>query len=403
MKRLKKMLCAVLVIVVLTMKYQTNVLADEEEELVLHARSAVLMDADSGRILYEKDADLALPMASTTKILTCILALENGTLSDICTFSRYAASQPQVHLGAPAGTEFQLEDLLYSLMLESHNDSAVAIAEQISGDVETFAARMNRKAADIGCRDSWFVTPNGLDATVTLADGSKRQHSTTAADLARIMRYCVYESPKRGEFLKITQSASHSFADVSGTRSYYCGNHNALLQMLNGAVSGKTGFTGEAGYCYVAAYENEGRRFVAALLGCGWPPHKGYKWEDVRKLFSYGTLRYAFREIPVEQQSWALPVTGGVTEEPMFLTDGLREEERCLRILLSDREQVTRKTELPDHLDAPVGKGEAVGRVLYLLNGEVLRAYPLYTTASREQWSLEYCIRLTGECFLNGL
>ena len=138
--------------------------SETKQQLSLHSLSAVLMDADSGRILYGKDEHQVRPMASTTKIMTCILALELGNPEDFCEISEKAAGQPKVKLGAPAGSRIRLKDLLYSLMLESHNDSAVAIAEHISGSVEAFTEKMNRKAQDIGCVDTTFLTPNGLDA-----------------------------------------------------------------------------------------------------------------------------------------------------------------------------------------------------------------------------------------------
>ena len=249
----------------------------EKTTLELHARGAVLMDADSGRVLYGKEEETVLPMASTTKIMTCILALELGDLEDEVEASSYAASQPKVHLGMSEGETFYLKDLLHSLMLESHNDSAVAIAEHIGGSVEGFAELMNGKAREIGCEDTYFITPNGLDA-VEVVDGKEVRHSTTAKDLARIMRYCIMLSPKRETFLEITRTPNYSFANRQGSRSYSCTNHNAFLSMMDGALSGKTGFTGGAGYCYVGALRRDGRTFIVALLACGWPAHKTYKW-----------------------------------------------------------------------------------------------------------------------------
>ena len=117
--------------------------------------------------------------------------------------------RPKVHLGASTGETFRLGDLLYSLMLESHNDAAVMIAEHIGGDVKGFARMMNQKARDIGCENTYFITPNGLDAVETDESGSEQIHSTTAADLARIMSYCVWESPQREEFLTITQTQNY--------------------------------------------------------------------------------------------------------------------------------------------------------------------------------------------------
>ena len=134
-----------------------------EELQNLHALSAVLMDAKSGRVLFSKEGEVMRPMASTTKILTCILALEEGNLEDEVSVSERAAVQPAVHLQMREGQTFYLKDLLYSLMLESHNDTAVAIAEHIGGSVEGFAEKMNAKAHALGCENSYFITPNGLD------------------------------------------------------------------------------------------------------------------------------------------------------------------------------------------------------------------------------------------------
>ena len=207
------------------------------EELQLYAQAAVLMDADSGRVLYGKNEEAKLPMASTTKIMTCILALEYGSPEQIVEVSSYAASMPKVKLYVKSGEKYYLRDLLYSLMLESHNDSAVVIAEAVGGSVEQFAAMMNQKARDIGCYDSYFITPNGLDAKV---NETGKVHSTTAADLARIMAYCVTDSPEKERFLEITRTQGYDFTDVDGTRSFHCNNHNAFLGMMQEALSGKT-------------------------------------------------------------------------------------------------------------------------------------------------------------------
>ena len=231
----------------------------------LYALSAVLMDGDTGRVLYEKEGYTARPNASTTKVMTCILALENGAGDDYVEVSKNAASQPEVKLNLKEGEQYYLEDLLYSLMLKSHNDTAVAIAEHIGGSVEGFARMMNEKAKEIGCTNTHFVTPNGLDS----ADAGGI-HQTTARDLALIMSYAI----KNKTFLHITQTRDYSFSDISGKRQFSVHNANAFLDITQDAVSGKTGFTGNAGYCYVAACENEGRTFIISLLGCGWPNNK---------------------------------------------------------------------------------------------------------------------------------
>ena len=187
----------------------------ESEPNQLFATAACLMDGDTGRVLFGKRETDPMAMASTTKIMTCILALENGQEQTVATASAKAAAAPKVHLGVREGEQFLLGDLLYSLMLESHNDAAVMIAETIGGSVEEFASLMNEKAAAIGCTDTHFVTPNGLDASDAGGD-----HHTTAADLARIMRYCVWISPKAAQFLAVTQTRSYTFWDLEKKNMY---------------------------------------------------------------------------------------------------------------------------------------------------------------------------------------
>lgn len=362
-----------------------------QDTLKLHALSAVLIDGDSGRILYGKDAHTVRPMASTTKIMTCILALENGSLSDVCTVSAQAAAQPKVHLGAPEGSHFYLKDLLYSLMLESHNDTAVVIAEQIAGSVEAFAELMNQKARDIGCQETYFITPNGLDATKTTEAGETLAHSTSAADLAAIMRYCVMESPVRDEFLEITRTGNYSFTDQEGKRTYSCVNHNALLNMMEGALSGKTGFTGGAGYSYVAAWREGERTLVAALLGSGWPPHKTYKWSDVRTLFGYGKEHFAYREVPFQTEFPNISVRDGIEADAVAVTLGLPDKEARMNLLLSEAETIEQRAELPAELEAPVRKGDVVGYLVCSLNGAVIRSCPIQSAATIRRWDFRYC------------
>lgn len=314
------------------------------------------------------------------------------------TASQNAAAQPKVHLGVYKGQTFRLEDLLYSLMLESHNDAAVMIAEHVGGSVEGFAALMNQKARDLGCSDTYFITPNGLDASRE-ENGQMKEHSTTAADLARIMNYCIGTSPKKEEFLKITGTQSYYFTDQEGKRSYNCQNHNALLTMMSGAFSGKTGFTGGAGYSYVGALEDGGREFTIALLGCGWPPHKTYKWSDARKLFGYGMEHYQYREVYQEKTFPEIPVENGVPcsgnpGDPVVVHAGLnlKEEEKSLKLLMAEDEEVTVSEELPDTLEAPLKKGQTVGTVTYRLQGETVKTFPVYLTEDVEKITFRWCL-----------
>lgn len=376
-----------------------TVQGQRKEKLRLHAVSAVLMDGASGRILYGKEEQSFRPMASTTKIMTCILALENGNPEDICRFSSKAAAQPKVHLGAPAGTQFRLQELLYSLMLESHNDSAVAIAEHIGGSVEGFASMMNQKARDIGCKNTWFITPNGLDAVCAMPDGGEKSHGTTAAELAAILRYCIRDSPKKDAFLEITRTSGRTITDCSGQYSRYCGNHNALLTMMEGALTGKTGFTGGAGYSYVGALESQGRTFIIALLGSGWPPHKAYKWEDAKALLEYGKENYHYRDVFEPEEPRTVLVEGGKEPERVPVSSRLKEEQRHLKLLVSDWDQVECVTRLPDMRKAPVRSGDVAGYQIYRLNGEVAAVYPLYMEASVEEWKFSSCVQMVLEFF----
>ena len=266
----------------------------------LYALSAVLMDGENGRVLYGKEAYKGRPNASTTKVMTCILALELAKGDDYVQVSGNAASQPQTRLGMREGQQFYLEDLLYSLMLKSHNDSAVAIAEHIGGSVEGFAEKMNEKAKELGCKDTHFVTPNGLDG-----EDEGGIHHTTARDLALIMAYAI----KNATFVHITQTRDYTFTDISGKKHYSVHNTNAFLDMETGVISGKTGFTGNAGYCYVCAVRQDERLFIVALLGCGWPGNKNYKWSDTKKLLSYGRENYQYMMLPELPQLPEIPVT----------------------------------------------------------------------------------------------
>lgn len=373
---------------------------DENKDFLnLYAQSAVLMDAASGRILYGKGQNIVRPMASTTKIMTCILALERGKPEEVVKASRQAASQPKVHLGVRTGEEYRLDDLLYALMLESYNDAAVMIAEEIGGSVEGFAELMNEKAAELGCTNTYFVTPNGLDGVKTDKDGTEHIHSTTAWDLAKIMRYCVMESPKKEEFLNITQTQNHAFSDISGKRTYQCCNHNALLGMMQGILSGKTGFTGGAGYSYVGAMENEGRTYIIALLGCGWPPHKSYKWADARKLYTYGLEHYKMRDVFEDETLPDIPVTGGLCweeegncRESTGAYLNLTEEEKQLPMLLREDEKAEVRVRVPSILHAPVRKGQKIGTVDYSLNGTLVKQYPVYADRGVEKMTFSRVI-----------
>ena len=368
---------------------------EEEEQNVLaglHARYAVLLDGDSGRVLLEKDGDVKRPMASTTKIMTCILALEHmKSEQEIVTASAEAASQPKVRLGVREGQQFYLRDLLYSLMLESHNDSAVMIAEHIGGSVRGFASLMNKKAAEIGCEDTYYITPNGLDAS-----DEQGTHSTTARELALVMRYCLMESPKSREFREITGAATQQFRDVEGRQSFSCTNHNAFLTMMNGAVSGKTGFTADAGYCYVGALQRDSRTFIVALLACGWPNHKTYKWQDTRALMEYGLKYYKKQRYDGNVGLPQLSVADGIPENGALsgvstVKLQIRDREKT-DILLREDEEPAYRTLLADTLKAAVKAGTDAGTVQLVLDNRVLAEWKVETAESIAKRDYIWCL-----------
>lgn len=371
------------------------------DELMLYAKSAVLMDADSGRVLYERNGHEQMAMASTTKIMTLIVTLENASLDDTVTVSAYAASMPDVQLNIREGEQYRLGDLVYSLMLESHNDSAVAIAEHVGGSVEGFAALMNQKAEEIGCENTYYITPNGLDAT----NGDKF-HSTTARDLALVMSYCIKQSPQKEKFLEITRTPSHSFSDTAGKRSFSCTNHNAFLGMMTGALSGKTGFTNKAGYCYVGALERDGKTFVVALLACGWPNHRTYKWSDTRTLMEFGLANYdyrSFEEAQIPESAFAdIKVTGakgdkiGCVETVGVEAAELQDETLCQRegLLMNGEEKITVTLHKVKGLSAPVQKGQKVGHLSYKVGDEEWKRVELVAAQGKEAIDFIWCLKM---------
>lgn len=390
----KIVLCGLIICIMCARLGNLTLCAEEGAEIEgqLYARSAVLMDADSGRVLFGKEEDVVRPMASTTKIMTCILALESQKGDQIVAASANAAAQPKVRLGVKEQEQFYLRDLLYALMLESYNDSAVMIAEGISGTVEEFAGLMNQKAKDLGCESTYFVTPNGLDGS-----DENGTHSTTARDLALIMRYCISQSPCKEEFLEITRTKSYQFTDVEGSRNFSCNNHNAFLDMMDGALSGKTGFTADAGYCYVGALKDGGRTFIVALLACGWPNNKGYKWADTRKLMEYGIANYEYRNVWEDVKLPDIFVADGIEEGDPYKAQTeiplCAKEKEELYVLLRQDESVEVKTEIDDSLQAPVKAGEEAGRIRYLLEGEEIASYAVVTERDMDKKDLEWAVR----------
>lgn len=367
----------------------------DSEAPELYARSAVLMDGDSGRILYGKNEDQEMPMASTTKIMTCIVALEQADPDLVCTASENAASQPKVKLGMQQGEQFYLRDLLYSLMLESHNDTAVCIAENVAGSVKRFADLMNQKAANLGCSHTYYITPNGLDA-----EDENGIHHTTASELAEVMRYCLNDSPESNGFLEITQTLSYQFSNLEGTRTYSCTNHNALLQIMDGAVSGKTGFTGNAGYCYIGAVKREEKLLIVALLACGWPSNKGYKWVDTKKLVRYGAENFEKRVVIDRKMTMdSVAVEDGTKDSVM--TKILWDTEKEAAVLLQKNEKISCQIQLPPKVCAPIAADTQIGTVTFLIDDIQYASFPVVTEEEMRGQNYRFILRELGLVFVN--
>lgn len=371
-----------------TENYEKRMSDFHEKDLQLYAKGAVLMDAKTGRILYGKHANTKMSNASTTKILTCVMALEQSTPDAVVTISKAAAKMPEVKLHAAAGDEFLLGDLLYALMLESDNDVAVAIAEHLAGSVEAFAHQMNQKARDLGCRNTHFVTPNGLDA-----EDAGGVHETTALDLCKIMAYCI----KNPEFLKIAQTDQLVIQNRSKTKTYHLYNHNALRTMMEGVIAGKTGFTGKAGYCYVGAYEKDARTYTFALLACGWPGNKGYKWKDSRQLIRYGNENYRIREVSWDDGTvkQRIPVRHAVQKTargwcyPQYAR--LRLEKKKIAMLLRENEKISVRYDLPKYLETPQKKGTVIGSAKIYADGFQAFSVPVSLDETMNRFDLYWC------------
>ncbi len=367
------------------------VYSSEPEENELYAISAALIDGDTGRILYEKNGYEVRPMASTTKIMTLILALEYGNMDDMVTVSSYAAKMPDVQLDIKEGEQYLLKDLLYSLILESHNDVAVAIAEHIGGSVEGFARMMNNKADELGLDCTYFITPNGLDAM-----DENGVHSTNAVELSLLMRYCTMVSPMKEAFIDICQTKSHSFSDYEGVRYHTVNNKNSFLYMMDGVVAGKTGFTNDAGYCYTAALKKDGKTYIIALLGCGWPNNKNYKWEDSKTLFNYGIEEYYYKTVVNEKvYCKEIEIINGI--EKNYIDTYVKQR---ASFLVCDGDDIDIEYNLPKTIQAPVKKDEIVGQINVTINGTKLKTIQIYSKEDVNDKDFMYYLNCVFSGFL---
>ena len=301
------------------------------------AASCVLMEAESGGILYEKNADRSMLIASTTKILTALVVLENCDLSEEVVIEPEWAAVEGSSMYLESGRSYTVRELLIGLLLASGNDAAVALACHAAGSVEDFARLMNERAEAIGCRGSHFANPNGLDHP---------EHYATAADLARITR----EALKNETFCALVSSRSASV----GENRYY--NHNRLLSMCEGVFGVKTGYTMAAGRCLVSCCERGGMTLICVTLSA---PDD---WQDHMSLYDWGFDQWHMEQ---PEPDCALAVVGGAQGSVSLCAA------EPLRVLCGPEDELCLRYELPRFVFAGVCAGQTAGRVQVLVNGEL--------------------------------
>lgn len=316
----------------------------ENISLNVDARAYVLMEPVTGRILIEKNSEEKRAMASTTKIMTAIIALERGNLESKVRVSTKAAAIGGSSFYLRAGETMSLENLLYGLLLPSGNDAAVAIAEHIGGNEKNFVDLMNLKALEIGALNTHFMNPHGLD---------EPGHYTTARDLAMIARY-AWGIPK---FREIVQTREKIINEGSHSRHIY--NTNRLLWSKIGVNGIKTGYTGAAGRCLVASAARNGFQLIAVVLGTG--DHFGNSY----KLLNYGFSHYKYEHVVVKDRLYTTArVENGILDIALLVAG------EDIFLPVGENETVDLKMVVPDSIKAPVIKNQPIGEIQVFIKGK---------------------------------
>jgi len=349
-----------------TFLFISPIFAEENEpkKPTVRATGSILMCAETGRVLWGKNEHTPLAMASTTKIMTAVLALESGRLDETVIVSKRASLAPKVKMNLTQGEKIRLGDLLLALMLESSNDAAIAIAEHLSGTVEAFCEEMTKKAKQMGALDTVFVTPNGLDG---------ENHHSTAYDLAVITRFAL-ETPG---FIQLTNTRTANFN--SDKRSYSMNNKNRLLNEFPGANGVKTGFTGKAGHCFVGAAKRNDMQLISVVLASGWGAEgRNQKWVDTKEVLNFGFNNFNHEIIIVADEiAGEVVVTRSRTENLEYTFN------HGLKLPLAEYEKDDIKVELlvPESLKAPIKKGELIGHARVNIGENFYRDIPLTATS----------------------
>lgn len=359
MSKLIKILSAFLSLIIIVLCGAPSVKANNvrQDAVSVSAKAAVLIDASDDSILYSKNADSRLPMASTTKIMTALVALEYGDLDQSYLIPDAAVGIEGSSIYLVRGEKLTLRELIYALMLESANDAAQAIAIIIAGSVNAFADIMNMRARQLGLENTNFTNPHGLD---------HEEHYTTAYDLARLTSYAL----KNEAFSEIvsTNKKTIPFNNGEGTRSLV--NHNKMLRTYEGAIGVKTGFTKRCGRCLVSAAQRDGLTLVAVTLNA---PDD---WRDHTAMLDWGFDNFMHVTLAeVQHFKLNIAVCGG-KEAQVICTNS----QQISATLPRGNTAISCVIEAPRFLLAPVRRGDTVGKLIYYCNGNVIGESPLYVT-----------------------
>ena len=315
----------------------------------IQAKAAVLIDESSGRVLFAKNPHLRLPQASTTKMMTCLLVIENGDLDKEVRISKHAAETGESSICLEEGEVLTREDLLYALMLASANDAAVALAESVAGSEEKFVELMNKRAKELKLYDTHFVNPHGLDA---------EGRYSSAYDLAILAR----EGLSNELFSHVVTTIEWTVPWSGHPWDRYLYNRNKLLTTYQGARGVKTGYTSKAGLCLVGAAQRGKLKLISAVM------NSPNVYDDTQKLLDYGFNNFEAVVVEEAKRVSDVKVKGG-TKTSVSIKP---EQEVVVAVLPEEKEQLSFKLEIPDQLEAPVKKGEVVGKGRVLLNGKEL-------------------------------
>jgi len=335
----------------------------------MSAQGAILMDAKTGQVLHDRNMNKRLAPASTTKIMTAIIAIESGRLDETTRVSAHAAATAGSSLNLYPGQSITLRELVTGLLLRSGNDAAVAIAEHLAGSVDAFVEIMNKKALSIGAMHTQFRNPHGLSAP---------NHLSTAFDLASIARYALL-NPTFSQIVS-TKETNIEWLDRKGkNHNRNLRNTNKLLWMLADADGVKTGTTNMAGPCLVSSATRDNQRLIAVVL------HDHARWYDSMQLLKYGFEQYDLYEYAEDGAVFAaLPIENGLTD----MVDALVAGPGSLVVTATDYPAVTVEVDLPEKIKAPVYQGQKIGEIVFYVQDKAVKTVDLVAGSTVEEYTI---------------